>query len=63
MWRVSTVDYETSVKCELVSDRDGRSGEDQRLADEYNGERPDSSLGYRTPNEFAEVLKSSAMTG
>jgi putative transposase len=31
--------------------------------DEYNGERPHSSLGYRTPNEFAEVLKSSAMTG
>ena len=31
--------------------------------DEYNGERPHSSLGYRTPNEFAEVLKSSAMAG
>lgn len=31
--------------------------------DEYNGERPHSSLGYRTPNEFAEVLKSSVMTG
>ena len=31
--------------------------------DEYNGERPRSSLGYRTPNEFAEVLKSSVMTG
>lgn len=31
--------------------------------DEYNGERPHSSLGYRTPNEFAEVLKSSIMTG
>jgi len=31
--------------------------------DEYNSERPHSSLGYRTPNEFAEVLKSSAMTG
>jgi transposase InsO family protein len=27
--------------------------------DEYNGERPHSSLGYRTPNEFAAVLKSS----
>jgi putative transposase len=26
--------------------------------DEYNGERPPSSLGYRTPNEFAEQLKS-----
>ena len=31
--------------------------------DEYNSERPHSSLGYRTPNEFAEVLKSSVMTG
>jgi transposase InsO family protein len=31
--------------------------------DEYNSERPHSSLGYRTPNEFAEVLKSSLMTG
>ena len=31
--------------------------------EEYNGERPHSSLGYRTPNEFAEVLKSSVMTG
>jgi putative transposase len=30
---------------------------------EYNCERPHSSLGYRTPNEFAEVLKSSLMTG
>lgn len=30
---------------------------------EYNGERPHSSLGYRTPNEFAAVLKSSAMAG
>ena len=30
---------------------------------EYNGERPHSSLGYRTPNEFAECLKSSLMTG
>jgi putative transposase len=30
---------------------------------EYNGERPHSSLGYRTPNEFAEQLKSSAMNG
>jgi transposase InsO family protein len=28
-----------------------------------NCERPHSSLGYRTPNEFAEVLKSSMMTG
>jgi putative transposase len=31
--------------------------------DEYNGERPHSSLGYRTPNEFAEHLKSSVTTG
>ena len=31
--------------------------------EEYNGERPHSSLGYRTPNEFAAVLKSSVMTG
>jgi transposase InsO family protein len=31
--------------------------------DDYNSERPHSSLGYRTPNEFAEVLKSSVMTG
>ena len=31
--------------------------------DEYNSERPHSSLGYRTPNEFAECLKSSVMTG
>ena len=27
--------------------------------DEYNGERPHSSLGYRTPNEFAAILRSS----
>jgi hypothetical protein len=26
-------------------------------------ERLASSLGYRTPNEFAEVLQSSTMTG
>ncbi len=24
---------------------------------EYNGERPHSSLGYRTPNEFAEFTE------
>jgi putative transposase len=30
---------------------------------EYNGERPHSSLGYRTPNEFAETLKTSTMNG
>jgi putative transposase len=30
---------------------------------EYNGERPHSSLGYRTPNEFAAVLESSVLTG
>jgi len=29
----------------------------------YSGERPHSSLGYRTPNEFAEILKSSVITG
>ena len=31
--------------------------------DEYNGERPHSSLGYRTPNEFAEALRSSVLHG
>jgi len=31
--------------------------------EEYNGERPHSSLGYRTPNEFAAILKSSVMNG
>jgi putative transposase len=31
--------------------------------DEYNRERPHSSLGYRTPSEFAEILKSSVLTG
>jgi putative transposase len=31
--------------------------------EDYNGERPHSSLGYRTPNEFAAALKSSVMTG
>jgi putative transposase len=31
--------------------------------EEYNGERPHSSLGYRTPKEFAEILKSSVMAG
>ncbi|MGC1177344.1 MAG: IS3 family transposase, partial [Candidatus Saccharimonadales bacterium] len=31
--------------------------------EEYNGERPHSSLGYRMPNEFAAILKSSVMTG
>src|SRR5436305_161555 len=30
---------------------------------EYNSERPHSSLGYRTPNEFAEQLKSSVTNG
>jgi putative transposase len=30
---------------------------------EYNCERPHSSLGYRTPNEFAATLKSSATNG
>ena len=28
-----------------------------RWREEYNGERPHSSLGYRTPNEFAETLE------
>jgi putative transposase len=31
--------------------------------EEYNGERPHSSLGYRTPNEFAEALRSSVLRG
>lgn len=31
--------------------------------DEYNGERPHSSLGYRTPQQFAEALRTSAMNG
>jgi putative transposase len=31
--------------------------------EEYNGERPHGSLGYRTPNEFAAVLESSVMIG
>jgi putative transposase len=30
---------------------------------EYNSERPHSSLGYRTPNEFAETLISSVLRG
>lgn len=30
---------------------------------EYNSERPHSSLGYRTPNESAEVLRYSITTG
>jgi putative transposase len=30
---------------------------------EYNGDRPHSSLDYRTPNEFARTLESSGMTG
>jgi putative transposase len=30
---------------------------------EYNTERPHSSLGYRTPNEFAVLLKISTMNG
>lgn len=31
--------------------------------DEYNGERPHSSLDYRTPSEFARQLESSTMNG
>jgi putative transposase len=34
-----------------------------RWRQEYDGERPHSSLNYRTPNEFAEVLRSSVMIG
>jgi putative transposase len=34
-----------------------------RWKDEYNRERPHSSLGYRTPIEFAETLRSSVMSG
>jgi putative transposase len=34
-----------------------------RWRNEYNSERPHSSLDYRTPNEFAELLKISAMNG
>src|SRR5690348_4307016 len=34
-----------------------------RWQEEYNGERPHSSLGYRTPNEFAETLRSSVLHG
>jgi len=30
---------------------------------EYNGERPHSSLAYRTPNEFATQLRTSAQNG
>jgi putative transposase len=30
---------------------------------EYNGERPHSSLGYRTHNEFAATLRSSVLHG
>jgi putative transposase len=30
-----------------------------RWRETYNGERPHSSLGYRTPNEFAETLRPS----
>ena len=42
---------------------DARRQDFSAWRDEYNGERPHSSLGYRTPNEFAEVLRSSAITG
>ena len=31
--------------------------------EEYNSERPHSSLGYRTPNELAETLRSSLLHG
>jgi len=32
------------------------------LIHEYNGERPHSSLGYHTPNEVAETVRSSVPT-
>ena len=38
--------------CNLMHDR----AKITAWRDEYNGERPHSSLGYRTPNEFAAVL-------
>jgi putative transposase len=28
---------------------------------EYNSERPHSSLGYRTPSEFADALRTSGL--
>lgn len=34
-----------------------------RWQEEYNSERLHSSLGYRTPNEFAETLRSSLLHG
>ena len=45
-----------------------RSLEDARTKiaawqNEYNSERPHSTLGYRTPNEFAAQLKSSVISG
>jgi len=43
----------------LVSQLDGRPGEDHRPADEHNGNVPTAVR----PNEFAETLKSSVMTG
>ena len=51
------------LKRKLVSQSAGRSAKITAWRDEYNGERPHSSPGYRTPNEFAAVLKSSVMTG
>ena len=50
-------------ECELFSEPIGCQRNIAPWRHEYNGERPHSSVGYRTPNEFAEVLKSSAMTG
>lgn len=35
----------------------------ERWRREFNGERPHSSLDYRTPNEFASTLRSSVMAG
>jgi hypothetical protein len=48
---------------ELVETNTTLSTGDCTLAAKRMGERPHSSLGYRTPNEFAAVLKSSVMTG
>jgi hypothetical protein len=44
---------------EVIIERRGRP----EWGEEHNGERPRSSLGYRTPNEFAAILKSSARNG
>jgi transposase InsO family protein len=48
---------------ELVPQPGRRQSKIRAWRDEYNGERPHRSLGYRTPNKFAEWLKSSVTTG